>query len=745
MFLFTIYFQIELQETHEQYYELLYENGTGTEVADLYICWAHIYDQRGDYEQAEKIYTLGFQSNAQPIDLLKEAHQIFRCSMSQRILKSIDEKQIAEEMARRHRKYTNIKMASHEAQSDIPLQKNVNNHMASMKQKRVPMRDNELIRTPKRRQSLLKTILKSAQKSREKMYANRVSGQLLNFNSHDGGNFNEKEYPLHRDEQIGGVAGVFSGYDKIMLFPNDRVCYSMEELMAYKWFKRRKIANEFTRKQDQVWEIGFNVPIRWPPMFCHQNDPQENVVLSALTGNDLMPRPNTAYSFNIHKLYPNDTEDVCIEELLRNKWHENGRIFTKKLTPAPLVPQAGRSSSMDPFAMKQPSPEPSAAARTLTANVVPNKPKLSEEFRLLNDTCTTQAFNFCIRTQSVSTPKSNKLPPVQSSDDSGYGIQENIVPLCEHPPSNSIESNGDLMQQNLPSSMSTNVPVKDNNLPKSFNIYVDETQKTFTERVPKAKTLLKYPVDANVNNENAVPEALLEPTMNNQQSEVLPPLTNVENKIPEQIIGDDLELSIELNPDERAMFFKSGAKLLANNKTIDILGGNFGKSSTAADDESPEHDEDYDNDDKFGRSIYVPNNEIKCSDSEAEPEWHEITQCGGNLGKNEYLRAQVNFDETVQFIDRKLLNVEDLNPFDTELQSALLENMGFLEQLNRESICQMVNLVNPLKAKKAIDIGRDRFVIQKLIGKGNFGNIFRYLIFIHNSLCPIHWNYVYAN
>lgn len=68
-------------------YQRLYERGVGTQWAIFYIGWAHYYDIANEFKQAESVYNLGFQAKAKPAADLEEAHAKFRRSLSQRLNK----------------------------------------------------------------------------------------------------------------------------------------------------------------------------------------------------------------------------------------------------------------------------------------------------------------------------------------------------------------------------------------------------------------------------------------------------------------------------------------------------------------------------------------------------------------------------------------------------------------------------------------------------------------------------------
>lgn len=80
-------FQINLQPNPLNIYQVLYERGVGTQCAIFYIGWAHFYDIANAFKQAESVYNLGFQAKAKPTADLEEAHAKFRRSISQRLNK----------------------------------------------------------------------------------------------------------------------------------------------------------------------------------------------------------------------------------------------------------------------------------------------------------------------------------------------------------------------------------------------------------------------------------------------------------------------------------------------------------------------------------------------------------------------------------------------------------------------------------------------------------------------------------
>lgn len=85
---FYLNFQIGLKSNPLNLYQVLYQRGIGTQCSIFYIGWAHYYDAANAFKQAESVYNLGFQANAQPYGDLDQAHKRFRFSLSQRMLYS---------------------------------------------------------------------------------------------------------------------------------------------------------------------------------------------------------------------------------------------------------------------------------------------------------------------------------------------------------------------------------------------------------------------------------------------------------------------------------------------------------------------------------------------------------------------------------------------------------------------------------------------------------------------------------
>lgn len=154
----------------------------------------------------------------------------------------------------------------------------------------------------------------------------------------------EFDVPYFVEEEI--PAGVVAAYDKIMLFPKPTKSFSIEELSAYKWFKKNRITNAFTAEQDKLWQNNFEVGIRLPPQFCPKNESQDEFLVERYIEDESNLCPTRKFCFKFSQLYlPSEIHEHSNEELLFKKW-QNGRMASQlKEEPSPL------SDSMDETVM----------------------------------------------------------------------------------------------------------------------------------------------------------------------------------------------------------------------------------------------------------------------------------------------------------------------------------------------------------------------------------------------------------
>lgn len=141
--------------------------------------------------------------------------------------------------------------------------------------------------------------------------------------------------------------------------------------------------------------------------------------------------------------------------------------------------------------------------------------------------------------------------------------------------------------------------------------------------------------------------------------------------------------------------------------------------------ENKESDNEMDDDDDIGKSIYVKQPELEFNEKDAD--WNEVTQfLTDEAATNEYKSEEIKLNETRQRIDTHMLNLKDLNPFDPEVQKDVLIDLGFLDQLNGANNfnCVLMNIVHPLKPRSSIEINQRKYQVRKLIGTGAFGKVF---------------------
>ena len=64
-----------MQKNPLELYQLLYNNGIGTMVADLYRAWAFELEQVEDFKKADEVYMIGMSCRAEPREELDYAHK----------------------------------------------------------------------------------------------------------------------------------------------------------------------------------------------------------------------------------------------------------------------------------------------------------------------------------------------------------------------------------------------------------------------------------------------------------------------------------------------------------------------------------------------------------------------------------------------------------------------------------------------------------------------------------------------
>lgn len=490
------------------FYEAMLENGFGNKVADLYINWAFHFDWKGNFLEADTILQRGLTARAEPYDLLRSTHENFRYSMSQRLLYASNEQFQRENQTRMHKQFQKITSLridgpSNTAPKSCALQKF---DKAILVSHCIPYPDTQEV-TPEKphNTSVAKTIIDSARKMRrDKSQASTPAAACrLDFNENacknaipllSGENLYEKGIQLDRnfksknlpqrlpptrayfDPEIGTYRKELPAYDKIMLVPAENLAFSLEELRAYNWFKKRSIENAFTKEQDKIWGVGYDVPVRWPIVFGRSNFPQSEWKVARISesGDCDETGPHKFYT-NMAKIYPkHSTEEYQIEEIMWQKRKTQKQIpvaiqVCKGPAPTKTIRPNVNDSKLSPItemelsgyedAIKGP-PRRRRDSLHPNLNIEPSKKRKSSifpTFDALNDTCTTQMFGNLLSSTAISTPKM-KMPKLNEAE------------LNFKPCANESLSNG--MAKSGKNSMEQSNQANDH----GFAIYEDKTQ-----------------------------------------------------------------------------------------------------------------------------------------------------------------------------------------------------------------------------------------------------------------------------
>lgn len=120
------------------------------------------------------------------------------------------------------------------------------------------------------------------------------------------------------------VTGALPAYDKCMLFPRPDESFSMEELAAYRWFRRRGLRNAFTARMDPVWgEEESCMNLRLYPQFQRRNEPdKEPWCVERCIVEDAITSGKARIVFPMAEIYPvgDATAEASMEEVLAAKW-----------------------------------------------------------------------------------------------------------------------------------------------------------------------------------------------------------------------------------------------------------------------------------------------------------------------------------------------------------------------------------------------------------------------------------------
>jgi hypothetical protein len=133
-------------------------------------------------------------------------------------------------------------------------------------------------------------------------------------------------------------------------------------------------------------------------------------------------------------------------------------------------------------------------------------------------------------------------------------------------------------------------------------------------------------------------------------------------------------------------------------------------------------------DDDLSRSIYVQRPVIL---PETPEKWEEIAddfQQSFIEQENCYQHSMTECDYDEKDM-REMMDAEGNNPFSSKLRQMMLEKCNFIDYLeNHIEDCLMLHKIKPLARGDTITCGKNlnqNFIVEKLIGKGSYGSIFK--------------------
>ncbi|XP_055707176.1 uncharacterized protein LOC129804111 isoform X2 [Phlebotomus papatasi] len=419
---------IDSQQSPHEHYNTLYNQGIGTLIADLYICWAYYFEILENFERAEKIYSMGFDAGAQPFDELKQAHDQFLVSVAQRTLyrdekmrqtffSTMEERRNALTSLSGHRSNRvgsirtggvvrdvnpgRVEQTFAASHSRAPYQATTTSGIAIY----VDAHQESFNGPPEASTSSgIRSIVSSATKQENQwepgpwskakkrtqsnaLFPSAVVGRpntKLEFDIMEDTdewcgparlpanfartNYKQDDFSVNVMLMEDLPGGIFPMYDKILCYPNAKnIVFSPEELRAYRWFRNRGRRAAVTEELKDFVENSYDNGVRLPENFRRTNEkqdvfPVDKCKAEVLVNQELMCRVEAMNMLN-------DKEEMSFEELQRVKY-ERSRAARKRTTNEFCIPQPPQTQQVN-----------------------------------MNDTCSTQTFNFFIKPQSVSTPK----------------------------------------------------------------------------------------------------------------------------------------------------------------------------------------------------------------------------------------------------------------------------------------------------------------------------------------------------
>lgn len=693
---------MEDQDLQNGHYQIMYDTEVGTKVADFYMNWAFLFDKKDDFGNAERIYQLGLLSGAEPLALLRADRNNFLASKNRRL----NNNQIM--FWKRNEKILKMRLDTlitfRLSDKYVPVRKSTalyEFNTAKLRQFCVPRLEEPIEQVPPTPRSSVRDFVDSSRK-RKSLNVRRLQFEDVPecfeliplppeqnmFQKGFQWNGIIEYHPKNIKQRIvdiepyiyehGDLVGedLEPAFDTIMLLPAPVKAFSQDELRAYRWFKKNKIENKFTKQQDQYWSNSHESNFRRHVTFVSKNLPQPESNIVAIGDDEnyfISDKPyRWAYNYKMH--YPeHSNEELSLDEIvwrkraqepMQTKMDMVSKHFTGHITNfnlSTICEDSPRSSQeVDEEILK-------LQAETLENN---NKMPLNDENKPFNFVQPQEVQRKTDTAINIEAERRNTLN-VPDISNFNYEMEDTIdfeeqearcyspLYLQERTLLINASTNGPSLQS---STRDSSVEVKDfSKLGHSIVLSNDERKLIVKNRDVRNKRQAAGAMDQTVN--------LMEARDATEKMEVN--------------CAGSMDISISFDCKEDAEI------------------------------------------DDIGKSIYVPQEELVFN--EADADWAEVTQFLANqTANNEYQPEEVDLNETTQKLDTFMLNLKDMSPFDAEFQKALLERNGFIDKMSirGDCYCELVNILQPLKPKLTLAVNGHRFRIQKMIGSGNFGKVF---------------------
>lgn len=179
-------------------------------------------------------------------------------------------------------------------------------------------------------------------------------------------------------------------------------------------------------------------------------------------------------------------------------------------------------------------------------------------------------------------------------------------------------------------------------------------------------------------------------------------------------VYDDFNLSIALNENEAALL----KNLQPAFKIPEIPIKRVEKKKEFIE------EEEYDEMDDLGKSIYVPKSLPETHDNEEELLEADDNDASFVVAPSNQYEHTIIVPEASNKV-RELMDADSGNPFNQKTREAMLEQCNFSSYLEEHiKTCTLLKKIPMLKVGSTLCCGDEEFTVQKAIGKGSFGAIF---------------------